>query len=81
MRTNKYYYRRWLIQSPIALVLIGLGVSLICEAAMVKYSGAELSVWFTYGTIALIVFNSGIALFGDAVLQRVRYENSRQSTQ
>lgn len=70
---NKYY-RRWLLQAPLGLVLIGFGACLIAEAAMAKYSGAATLNWVGYGTIALVVFNSGLSVFGDAILQRVRYE-------
>jgi len=76
---NKYY-RRWLVQAPIGLVIIGFGASLISEAAMLKYSGASTWDWVSYGTIALIVFNSGISVFGGAILHRVRYENSRNQS-
>jgi hypothetical protein len=27
-----------------------------------------------YGTLALCIFNSGLCIFGDAILWRVRYE-------
>jgi hypothetical protein len=76
---NKYY-RKWLVQAPIGLVIIGFGASLISEAAMLKYSGAPTWDWVSYGTIALIVFNSGISVFGGAILHRVRYENSRNQS-
>lgn len=67
-----------MIQSPVALSIIGLGVCLVSEAAMLKYSGADFWEWFGYGTVALIVFNSGISLFGDAVLHRMRYERRKE---
>jgi hypothetical protein len=68
---NKHY-KNWLIQAPVGLVIIGFGACLIAEAAMVKYSGGS---WFWYGTFALIVFNSGLCIFGNSILHRVRYEN------
>ena len=73
-RSAKYYYRRWLIQAPLALTIIGFGVCLVSEAAMLKYGGAETWDWGLSGTLALIVLNSGLSLLGDSVLQRVRYE-------
>ena len=73
---NKHY-RNWLLQAPFGLVLIGFGASLIAEAAMYKASGAETWSWIGYGTLALVVFNSGISVFGGAILHRVRYENSK----
>ncbi len=77
---NKYY-RRWLIRAPLGLTLTGFGASLIAEAAMTKYGGAPTWSWVLYGTAALIVFNSGLSIFGDAVLQRVRYEREQEGNQ
>ncbi|HKK75795.1 MAG TPA: hypothetical protein VJ953_12030 [Saprospiraceae bacterium] len=78
MTKAKRHYRRWLIQAPTGLVLIGFGASLVAEAAMTKYSGASTWNWVAYGTIALIVLNSGLSLFGDSILHRVRYENAKR---
>jgi len=78
MANAKQYYRRWLIRAPLGLVIIGFGACLIAEAAMKKYAGYATSEWVLWGTVALIVFNSGISVFGDAVLQRARYERARE---
>lgn len=75
-RSSRYYYRRWLIQAPLGLVLIGFGLSLVAEAAMLKNNGGDLWAWVAYGTVALSVFNSGLCLFGDAILHRIRYERT-----
>lgn len=75
------YYRRWLIRAPIGLVLIGFGACLIAEAAMDKYEGTPFWQWVAYGTVALVVFNSGLSLFGDAILQRSRYERALEKEQ
>jgi hypothetical protein len=74
------HYKKWLIRAPLGLVLVGLGACLIAEAAMSKYGGAPASYWVSYGTIALIVFNSGLSIFGDAILQRVRYERAQHQS-
>lgn len=68
------YKKRWLIRAPLGLILIGFGACCIAEAAMLKYSGTDTLNWVLAGTGALVVFNSGICIFGDAILQRVRYE-------
>jgi hypothetical protein len=79
--SKSYCYKRWLIQSPIALMVVGFGACLVAEAAMVKYDGAPTWDWVSYGTLALVVLNSGLSLLGDAVLWRMRYEaKSSQST-
>jgi hypothetical protein len=72
---NKHY-KNWLIQAPLGLAIIGFGACLIAEAAMVKYSGGS---WFWYGTLALVVFNSGLCIFGNSILHRVRFERETQN--
>lgn len=69
----KKHYRNWLVLAPSGLVLIGMGACFVAEAAMLKFSGAETSTWVLAGTGALVVFNSGISVFGSAVIARVRY--------
>jgi hypothetical protein len=55
---------KWLLYSPFGLTLIGLGASLMLDAARAKNDGEP---WFWYGTLALCVFNAGIAVFGEGV--------------
>ncbi|PSR14811.1 MAG: hypothetical protein DA408_10110 [Bacteroidetes bacterium] len=76
---RKKYYQRWLLQAPLGLVLVGLGLSLVADAALYKFQGAATWSWVAYGTVALVVFNSGLCVFGDAILQRVRFEQTRSS--
>jgi membrane-bound ClpP family serine protease len=79
MKKAKYYYHRWLWQAPVGLVLIGFGACLIAEAAMLKFEFPEqVWNWVGYGTLALVVFNSGLSLFGDAILHRMRYERMQE---
>jgi cytochrome c oxidase assembly factor CtaG len=78
MSDSNKHRRRWLIQAPVGLVLIGFGVSLIAEAAHLKFSGAKTFTWFSAGTLALVVFNSGLSIFGGAIIHRIRYEWSKQ---
>lgn len=73
-RSARYHYRRWWIQASLGLVGVGFGLSLVAEAATLKADGGELWAWVVYGTIALSVVNSGLCLFGDAILHRIRYE-------
>lgn len=74
MSNKQRYYRRWLYRAPIGLATVGFGACLIAEAAMQKYAGADGWIWVSYGTVALVVFNTGLSFFGDAVLNRTRYE-------
>jgi hypothetical protein len=67
-------YKNWLIKAPLGLVLVGLGACLIVEAGFLKHSGVATFDWVVAGTTALVIFNAGLCIFGDAILDRVRYE-------
>lgn len=69
MKTLK---RKWLFYSVIGLVLIGAGLSLAIDAAFYKFEHPENLFWVAYGTLALIVFNSGICLIGQGIIYKVR---------
>ncbi len=70
-------YRSWITKAPLALVLTGLGASLISEAAVAKQSGAPALHWVIKGTVALTVFNSGLSILADASKHRAHYERLR----
>jgi hypothetical protein len=72
------YFRQWMIRAPLGLILIGFGACLVAEAAMAKYGGASVAYWVAYGTFSLVVFNAGLCVFGDAILQRARYERAKE---
>ena len=74
MKTAAYHKKQWKLQAVAGLVLVGFGASLIAEAAILKASDAETWKWVVAGTVALCVFNSGLCLFGNGILHRVRYE-------
>ena len=78
IKKSKQHYRNWLIQAPSGLVLVGFGACLIAESAMLKASGAAWTLWVPAGTFSLCVFNTGLCLFGNAILERMRYERSLQ---
>jgi hypothetical protein len=61
------HLRKWLIFSPIGLALIGLGVSIVGDAATRKAKGRRFREWFPQGTLGLIILNTGVAVFGEAV--------------
>lgn len=62
---------KWLLFSSSGLMLVGLGLSMAIDAGFKKYNGES---WFLYGTFALIIFNSGISLFGQAVIEFIRWK-------
>ena len=57
---------KWLIYSIVGLLLIGFGLSLLGEA--IKFKINQDFNWFYVGTLALIVFNSGVWFVGEAML-------------
>ena len=70
--------RDWLIFSATGLAVVGLGLSLMGEALIMKYEQAAFSSWFWFGTLALIVTNTGLALFGKAITLRVRLDRQKE---
>lgn len=70
------HYRNWFIFAPLGLATAGFGLCLVAEAATLKASGAGWLEWVPFGTVALVVFNTGLSFFGRAVLERIRYERA-----
>ena len=66
---------KWLIFSISGLILIGFGLSLLGEAIILKY---ENKPFFWLGTLALIVINSGLCFFGNAIRYRIKMDSSRK---
>ena len=64
---------KWLIFSISGLILFGFGLSLLGEAIILKY---ENKPFFWSGSLALIVINSGLCLFGNAIRYRVQMDRS-----
>ncbi len=75
---TKSLKRKWLTFSITGLLLIGFGLSLFGEASYLKNSDAPTWDWVTLGTFALVVFNSGLCLFGQGVVFRVKIENTKK---
>jgi hypothetical protein len=64
--------RRWLIFAISGLLFIGAGLSVSIDAAIARSTGIDTFQWILYGTLGLIIFNSGICLFGQAVIFKVQ---------
>jgi len=60
--------KRWRIQAVAGLLLTGSGLSMAIDAGLSKMQGGN---WFWYGTMALVVFQSGLCL----VVDSVRFKN------
>ncbi len=65
---------RWLNFAVSGLLLTGFGLSLLGEAILLKFNEAAFWTWTTWGTAALVVFNAGLCLFGQAVIEKVKLQ-------
>lgn len=70
--------KKWLLYSAIGLATFGFGLSLMGEALLRKYEATSWNDWFWFGTLALVVTNTGLALFGKAVTLRVRLDKQKK---
>lgn len=65
------HFETWSRLSVPGLILTGLGLSLVGQAGISKGQGRR---WFWQGTLGLICFNAGLAIFGESVKARALYE-------
>lgn len=66
--------KKWALLAPSGLILIGAGACLISWASTLKAQGSPAAKWVMAGTGALTVFNAGISIFGQSVVERVLHE-------
>ncbi|MCZ4409627.1 hypothetical protein O3Q51_12465 [Cryomorphaceae bacterium 1068] len=69
--------KRWLTFAPIGLILIGSGLSMAIDAGFYRMNGAATIKWVLYGTCALIVFNAGLSFFGQAIIEKIKHDQSK----
>ena len=72
------HVRAWARLAPAGLIAVGFGASLIGEATLRKGRGEAFAL---YGTAALVVFNAGLCLFGEAVRHRVLADVAADASQ
>jgi len=76
--------RRWQWQSPLGLLLVGLGASLLGQATLLKGKASDARGstwgWVAAGTASLVALNAGLSVFGDAVKHRTLYELASSTT-
>lgn len=65
------HYQRWNQLAPLGLLLTGLGLSMVGDATLSKARGKG---WVLKGTLGLICFNAGLAIFAESVKERTHYE-------
>lgn len=63
-------HRAWKTLAPSGLLLVGLGVSVVTDAAVRRSAGVRAVGWIAEGTVGLVALNSGLSLFGEAVKRR-----------
>ena len=63
---------KWLAYSISGLLTFGFGLSLLGEAILQK--GASSSFWGYWGTVAMVVTNTGVCLIGQAVIEKIKLE-------
>lgn len=71
-------HRTWKTFAPAGLLLVGLGVSVVTDAAVRRHDGAGPSRWVGEGTLGLLALNGGLSLFGEAVKRRALLDARRE---
>ena len=72
--SDEKHYEKWKWQSPLGLAAVGLGATLVSDAAIRKANDGPTWIWVIEGTAGLSAVNAGLSLFGDAIKHRVLYE-------
>jgi len=70
---------KWALLAPSGLILIGAGACLISWASTLKAQGSPATKWVVAGTGALTVFNAGVSIFGQSVIEKVLHELREQT--
>jgi hypothetical protein len=52
------------------LFFFGMGLSFLGEAIIQKYTQSQS--WILWGTVALVITNSGLCLLGQAVIEKIK---------
>ena len=65
---------KWLLFSPLGLLTVGAGACMVDWAGHLKAQGAPTAKWVGAGTLALVVFNAGLSIFGNGVAESVLYQ-------
>lgn len=67
---------QWWLFSVAALSTVGAGVSILGEAIRIRT--LNLDGWFTWGTLGLVVLNTGLCLLGQAIYLKVKINLKEQ---
>ena len=72
---------KWLLFSPLGLATIGAGASMVHWAGSLKDQQVPAREWVAAGTVALVVLNAGVSLFGRGVVEKVLHEVRKRPQQ
>ncbi|MVN77897.1 hypothetical protein GO988_16320 [Hymenobacter sp. HMF4947] len=72
---------KWLIFAPVGLLTVGTGACLINWAGELKSKGVAPTKWVSAGTAALVVFNAGLSMFGQSIIEKVLHEVREKPTE
>lgn len=72
---------KWLTLAPAGLLVVGAGACLISWAGSLKAKDEPTGKWVKAGTLALVVFNSGLSLFGHGIAESVLYQLKEKPTE
>jgi hypothetical protein len=70
MKTSKELRKKWLVYAVSGILLMGFGLSVLGESSLSKFNGEPLIYWFFMGTGGLVLFFSGLSIFGQAVVYK-----------
>lgn len=69
--------KKWFLFSFFGLLTIGMGLSLLGEAIIRKYTLDQ--GWVLWGTVALVVTQSGFCLLGRAVIEKIKINQTKSA--
>ena len=76
---------KWIILAPCGLLMFSFGLTVLSEAAHQRRIGVPTQVWVVLGLYSLVLINTGLILFGEAlrfrILLNVRRETRRSMRQ
>ncbi|WP_229248929.1 hypothetical protein [Dyadobacter sandarakinus] len=70
---------KWMILTPIGLILFSFGLINLTEATYQRRTGQPTQVWVVLGIYSLVLINSGLVIFGEALRFRTMVNIRRET--
>jgi hypothetical protein len=70
-RTPSRHYYKWIIFSPLSMILVSSGICVIIEAYDMKSHGSIFVSWLLMGLAGLILLNIGLAFLGESIKSKI----------